>query len=110
MPNASAYGLSPALRVTGKISRLVNCLAGYDDLVVVEIADKEQIGMVIEIVRNRLGTNYTVEEHKRISILELAERESRSNRRMGWIYRIKLWSKEQLKSVMKKLFKFFKQM
>ena len=59
---------------TGKISRLVNCLAGYDELVVIEIADKEQIGTVIEIVRNRLGTNYTVEEHRRISILELVER------------------------------------
>ena len=59
---------------TGKISRLVNCLAGYDDLVVVEIADKEQIGIVIEIVRNRLGESYTVEEHKRISIIELVER------------------------------------
>ena len=34
---------------TCKISRLVNCLAGYDELVVVEIADKEQIGTVIEI-------------------------------------------------------------
>ena len=73
MPNVNAYGLSPALRVTGKISRLVNCLAGYE-LVVVEIADKEQIGTVIEIVRNRLGTNYTVEEHRRLSILELVER------------------------------------
>ena len=59
---------------TGKISRLVNCLAGYDDLVVVEIADKEQLGIVIEIVRNRLGATYTVEEHRRISILELVER------------------------------------
>ena len=59
---------------TGKISRLVNCLTGYDELVVVEIADKEQIGTVIEIVRTRLGDNYTVEEHRRISIQELAER------------------------------------
>ena len=59
---------------TGKISRLVNCLAGYDELVVVEIADKEQIGTVIEIIRTRLGEAYTVEEHRRISILELAER------------------------------------
>ena len=69
MPNASAYGLSPALRVTGKISRLVNCLSGYDDLVV-----EKQIGMVIEIVRNRLGENYSIDEHKRISIVELVER------------------------------------
>ena len=59
---------------TGKISRLVNCLSGYDEFVVVEIADKEQIGIVIEIVRNRLGENYTVEEHQRISIVELVER------------------------------------
>ena len=48
--------------LTGKISRLVNCLTGYDDLVDVEIADKEQIGIVIEIVRNRLGETYTVGE------------------------------------------------
>jgi F0F1-type ATP synthase delta subunit len=59
---------------TGKISRLVNCMTGYDDLVVVEIADKEQIGTVIEIVRTRLAENYTVEEHRRICILELLER------------------------------------
>ena len=59
---------------TGKISRLVNCLTGYDELVVVEIADKEQIGTVIEIVRMRLGDSYTVEEHRRICILEMSER------------------------------------
>ena len=59
---------------TGKISRLVNCLAGYDELVVVEIADKEQIGTVIEIIRNRLTENYTVEEHRRLTTLELQER------------------------------------
>ena len=58
---------------TGRISRLVNCLAGYDDLVV-EIADKEQIGIIIEITRKSLGENYTVDEHRRISTLELVER------------------------------------
>ena len=74
MPNVSAYGLSPALWVTGRISRLVNCLAGYDDLVVVQIAYNEQIGTIIELIRTRLGENYNIEEHKRISILELIER------------------------------------
>ena len=59
---------------TGKISRLVNCLTGYDDLVVVEIADKEQIGTIIELVRTRLGEGYIVEEHRRLCILELSER------------------------------------
>ena len=73
-PNVSAYGLSPALRVTGRLSRLVNCLAGYDDLVVVQIGDNEQIGTIIELIRTRLGENYRIEEHKRISILELTER------------------------------------
>ena len=74
MPNASAYGLSPALRVTGRISRLVNCLAGYDDLVVVQIADNEQIGTIIELIRTRLGENYSVEEHKKLCEKELTER------------------------------------
>ena len=65
---------SPALRVTGRMSRLVNCLVGYDDLVIIQIADNEQIGTIIELVRTRLGENYNIEEHKRISILELIER------------------------------------
>ena len=59
---------------TGRISRLVNCLAGYDELVVVEIADKEQIANVIEIARKSLGENYTVEEHRRLTTTELQER------------------------------------
>ena len=59
---------------TGRMSRLVNCLVGYDDLVVIQIADNEQIGTIIELIRTRLGANYSVEEHKRISILELTER------------------------------------
>ena len=59
---------------TGKISRLVNCLTGYDELVVVEIADKEQIGTVIEITRRGLGDSYTAEEHRRVAYKELLER------------------------------------
>ena len=59
---------------TGRISRLVNCLTGYDDLVVVQIDDNEQIGTVIESIRTRLGENYNVTEHRQISIRELAER------------------------------------
>ena len=59
---------------TGRISRLVNCLAGYDDLVVVEIADSEQIGTIVELVRSQLDENYTVEEHRRLVSEALAER------------------------------------
>ena len=57
-----------------EISRIVNCLPGYDGLVVVEIADKEQIGGVISITRTHLGENYTVKEHRRMATLELKER------------------------------------
>ena len=59
---------------TGRISRLVNCLAGYDDLVVVEIADSEQIGTIVELVRSQLGENYTVDEHRRLVCDALTER------------------------------------
>ena len=59
---------------TGRISRLVNCLAGYDDLVVVEIADSEQIGTIVELIRSQLGENYTVDEHRRLVCDALTER------------------------------------
>ena len=59
---------------TGRISRLVNCLAGYDDLVVVEIADSEQIGTIIELIRTQLDSNYAVEEHRRLVYEALTER------------------------------------
>ena len=51
---------------TGRISRLVNCLNGFDPLVVIKIADNEQIGIVISLVKTQLEeTNeYTVERHK----------------------------------------------
>ena len=70
---------------TGRISRLVNCLAGYDDLVVVQIGDNEQIGTVIELIKTRLGENYSVEEHKRISILELTERGYNQEVILEWV-------------------------
>ena len=59
---------------TGRISRLVNCLAGYDDLVVVEIADSEQIGTIVGLIKTQLDTNYTVDEHRRLVCEALAER------------------------------------
>jgi Leucine-rich repeat (LRR) protein len=60
---------------TGRVSRLVNCLAGVDELVEVKIADNEQIGNVIAVVRNTLNREgrYTVELHKKIVLTELKE-------------------------------------
>ena len=59
---------------TGRISRLVNCLAGYDDLVVVEIANSEQIGTIVGLIKSQLGANYAVGEHRRLVYEALAER------------------------------------
>ena len=60
---------------TGRVSRLVNCLSGFDVLVEVKISDNEQIGNVIAVIRERLKFEgkYTVELHKEISLVELKE-------------------------------------
>jgi Leucine-rich repeat (LRR) protein len=51
---------------TGRISRLVNCLNGFDKLVNINISDSEQISYIITSVMNELlkNNNYSVESHK----------------------------------------------
>jgi hypothetical protein len=39
---------------TGRMSRLVNCLNGFDDRIKIQISDNEQIGNIIAVERNRL--------------------------------------------------------
>ncbi len=48
------------------MSRLINCLNGFDDLVTIQISDKEQIGNIIIAIRNQLmkSNTYSVELHK----------------------------------------------
>ena len=60
---------------TGRVSRLVNCLSGFDSLVEVKIADNEQIGNVIAVVGDRLiaERRYTTNLHKEIANTELKE-------------------------------------
>jgi len=60
---------------TGRVSRLVNCLSGFDALVEVKIADNEQIGNVIAAVGDRLKASgrYTVEIHKETARVDLKE-------------------------------------
>jgi len=60
---------------TGRISRVINCLSGFSDLVDIKIKDESQIGNIIVLVKERLGQEYSVEEHKRLVIKELRERE-----------------------------------
>ena len=51
---------------TGRISRLVNCLNGFDSLVSVQISENEQIGAIISLVKIQLEAKgeYTIEKHK----------------------------------------------
>lgn len=60
---------------TGRVSRLVNCLSGFDKDVEVKIADNEQIGNVITTVENDLKSRntYTIELHKIIARERLTE-------------------------------------
>jgi len=60
---------------TGRISRLVNCLAGFDPLVTIQIADNEQIAYVITTIeRNLLNENtYSVDNHKELVKKQLDE-------------------------------------
>ena len=39
---------------TGRMSRLVNCLNGFDDRIKIQISDNEQIGNIITVERNRI--------------------------------------------------------
>jgi Leucine-rich repeat (LRR) protein len=52
---------------TGRISRLINCLTGFDDLVNIKIAGNEQISQIISLTRNKLEKegNYSVELHRK---------------------------------------------
>jgi hypothetical protein len=47
---------------TGRISRLINCLNGFDELVNIKIAGNEQISQIISLTRNKLEKegNYIV--------------------------------------------------
>ena len=62
---------------TGRMSRLVNCLNGYNDKVKIQISDTEQIGYVIQSVKTELvkKDDYTVTKHKELVKLELLDRQ-----------------------------------
>lgn len=60
---------------TGRISRLINCLNGFDPLVQIQISDNEQIGNVISLIKTQLEdrNEYTVERHKEEAKKRLSE-------------------------------------
>ena len=59
---------------TGRINRVINCLSGFSNLVNIKIKDESQIGNIIVLIKEQLGSKYSVEEHKRLVINELKER------------------------------------
>lgn len=61
---------------TGKISRLINCLNGYDDLVQIQIPETEQISFIIGSIKEKLlkNSSYSIEKHKQGVMVELLGR------------------------------------
>jgi len=61
---------------TGRINRVINCLNGFSPLVSIQISDREQIGNIIVIHKEKLELtgSYTIGSHKELVIVELEER------------------------------------
>ncbi len=49
---------------TGRLSRLINTLNGFDENIIINISDNEQIGNICILIKERLGENYTEEIFK----------------------------------------------
>ena len=61
---------------TGRLTRLLNSLNGFNDLIEIKISDNQQIGNIIVLVKNELElkNDYTIEKHKQLVVDELRER------------------------------------
>ena len=72
---------------TGRMSRLVNVLNGFDTLVTISISDTEQMSQVIIMVKESLEREgkYTVEKHREESIRELVLRGYSEEAMLEWI-------------------------
>jgi len=70
---------------TGRITRLINVLNGYDEHIEIHIADNEQIGNVISVIRKTLGEDYNEDEFKRRIREELLMRQYSEETINEWI-------------------------
>ena len=59
---------------TGRMNRVVNCLNGFSKLVKIEIKSSDQIGNIIFLIKDKLGTEYTIDKHKELVKQEMLER------------------------------------
>ncbi len=75
---------------TGRLSRLVNSLNGFTDLVEIKISINQQIGNIIIIIKNELEfkNKYTVEKHKELVENELKSRGYEENIINEWVDQI----------------------
>jgi hypothetical protein len=75
---------------TGCLTRLLNCLNGFSELVEIKIADAQQIGIIILLIKNNLLANeeYTSEKHKKIVVEELKTRGFEDNIITEWVEQI----------------------
>jgi hypothetical protein len=72
---------------TGRISRLVNCLNGFDVNIKINISTNEQIGNIIILIKNKLifENNYNVESHKSLVKNNLLEKGYKLNIIEEWL-------------------------
>ena len=56
--------------VTGRMSRLINCLNGFSNLVKVNISDNEQIGNIIALLQEKHLNNSNIKEIIEKELLE----------------------------------------
>jgi hypothetical protein len=75
---------------TGRISRLINCLNGFDELVNIKIAENEQISQIISVIQIKLEKEgkYSVELHKQQVKESLIELDYDNDIINEWIYYI----------------------
>ena len=73
---------------TGRISRLINVLNGYDEHIEIHIADNEQISNIIIMIRNKLGEDYEENEFNRLVREELSMRNYSEEIINKWIVNI----------------------
>ena len=62
---------------TGRISRLVNCLNGFDSSITITINDNEQIGNIILLIKEKLTASdegYSAAKHRELVRVQLEER------------------------------------
>jgi len=70
---------------TGKLSRLINCLNGFTELVSINIDTSEEIGNIITIEQHKLGDMYTIELHKENVKIALVERGYTDDIILDWL-------------------------